>query len=398
MSSIASPFTTSAKSDIKRTDFLIICLYKRYNTPHYFLTRSPFLMSNAQLILLDKRNQPLKEYLVAVAASDGLNIKGVEVMASPAKGQKSLLNASIYIPPLEDFDYNPKKLTEESMSKLIIGEEIITIDQFIERCSEDEAVRAALTKSVTRFAKKLAELIKEFCDSDVIPLIQEKRNDALFKLKGHAKELKDKKVVCIDIEATNISTDPEADIIQVSACDIDGKELFNQLINPGYDIPENEKHNITTEMVQGQPTLAQAWDMIHDTLLEADVVLAYSTESDFMYLEKSAEKKMLKFDLDYNTWLDAAELSKDLIGAMRWHSENMYWFFKTPKLTVAYEEVLGKPFPGDAHDALADAIATVDLFKAMMVKGAESKVEEKKPKKKEKPITNNPFAALAQLK
>ena len=355
-------------------------------------------MSNAQLILLDKRNQPLKEYLVAVAASDGLNIKGVEVMASPAKGEKSLLNANIFIPPLEKFDYNPKKLAAESLTKLTIGEEIIAIDEYIERCSEDEAVRGALKKSLARFTKNLEKLIKTFCDSDVIPLIQESRNDALFKLKNHAKDLKGKNIVCIDIEATNISTDPEADIIQVSACDINGKELFNQLINPGYDIPENEKHNITTDMVQGQPSLTEAWDQIHDTLLNADIVLAYSTESDFMYLEKSAEKKLLRFELDYNTWLDAAELSKDLIGAMRWHSEKMYWFFKTPKLTHAYEVVLEKPFPGDAHDALADARATVDLFNAMLEKGAQSKVEEKKTKKKQEQITNNPFAALAQLK
>lgn len=355
-------------------------------------------MSNAQLILLDKRNQPLKEYLVAVAASDGLNIKGVEIMASPAKGEKSLLNANIYIPPLEDFDYSAKKLVEESLTKLTIGEEIITIEEFINRCSEDADVKAALTKSLSRFKKKLQELIAEFCKSDVIDLIKERRNDALYKLKEHTKELKGKNIVCIDIEATNISTDPEADIIQVSACDGEGKELFNQLINPGYDIPENEKHNITTEMVQGQPTLGQAWDKIHDTLAAADVVLAYSTESDFMYLEKSAEKKMLRFELDYNDWLDAAELSKDLIGAMRWHSEKMYWFFKTPKLTDAYERVLNKPFPGDAHDALADAVATVDLFNAMLKKGAKSKVEEKKKKKKQDVITNNPFAALAQLK
>lgn len=355
-------------------------------------------MSNAQLILLDKRNQPLKEYLVAVAASDGLNIKGVEVMASPAKGEKSLLNGAIVIPPLEKYDYSVKKLSEASMSQIMIGEEALSIDAFIERCSEDEAVRTALTKSVHRFKKKLQELIKEFCDSEVIELIKERRNDALFKLKEHAKELKNKNIVCIDIEATNICTDPEADIIQVSACDKDGKELFNQLINPGYDIPENEKHNITTEMVQDQPTLAQAWDQIHDTLQAADIVLAYSTESDFMYLEKSAEKKMLKFELDYNHWLDAAELSKDLMGAMRWHSEKMYWFFKTPKLTDAYERVLEKPFPGDAHDALADAVATIDLFKAMMEIGANSKVEQKKPKKKEAKITNNPFAALAALK
>lgn len=350
-------------------------------------------MSNAQLILLDKRNQPLKDYLVAVAASDGLNIKGVEVMASPAKGEKSLLNANIYIPPLEAFNYNPKKLVEESIKKLTIGEEQLCIDTFIERCSDDDKVRNALKKSQTRFAKNLEKLIKEFCVSDVIPLIEERRNDALFKLKNHAKDLKGKNIVCIDIEATNISTDPEADIIQVSACDQNGKELFNQLINPGYDIPENEKHNITTEMVQGQPSLGQAWDQIHDTLQAADIVLAYSTESDFMYLEKSAAKKMLRFELDYNDWLDAAELSKDLIGAMRWHSESMYWFFKTPKLTVAYETVLNKPFPGDAHDALADAVATIDLFNAMLAKGEKSQVKQAKPKAEKEVVTNNPFAA-----
>lgn len=355
-------------------------------------------MSNAQLILLDKRNQPLKEYLVAVAASDGLTIKGVEVMASPAKGEKSLLNGGIVIPPLEKYDYSAKKLVEASLQSIMLDEEAITLEHFIERCSEDDAIKSALTKSAHRFKKKLQELIKEFCDSEVIELIKERRNDALFKLKEHHKELKNKNIVCIDIEATNISTDPEADIIQVSACDKNGNELFNQLIDPGYDIPENDKHNITTEMVKGQPTLAQAWDKIHDTLQAADIVLAYSTESDYMYLEKSAEKKMLKFELDYNDWLDAAELSKDLIGAMRWHSEKMYWFFKTPKLTDAYERILEKPFPGDAHDALADAVATVDLFNAILHIGAQSKVEQKKTKKKEEKITNNPFAALAALK
>lgn len=350
-------------------------------------------MSNAQLILLDKRNQPSKDYLVAVAASDGLTIKGVEVMASPAKGEKSLLNGGIIIPPLEQYDYNPKKLTEASLKQINVNDEIISIESFIERCSDDEAVRKALSKSINKFSKHLLTIMQSFCDSEVIDLIKERRNDVLFKLHNHAKDLKGKKIVCIDIEATNISTDPEADIIQLSACDQDGKELFNQLINPGYDIPENDKHNITTEMVQGQPLLAQAWDEIHDTLRDADIVLAYSTESDFMYLEKSAEKKMLRFELDYNTWLDAAEMSRDLIGAMRWHSEKMYWFFKTPKLTAAYEQILAKPFPGDAHDALADAVATMELLQAMLEKGKKSQVKQPKPKAKAEAITNNPFAA-----
>ncbi len=350
-------------------------------------------MSNAQLILIDKRKQPMKEYLVAVAASDGLNIKGVEIMASPAKGEKALLKADIIIPPLEDYDFGIKPIVTQTLKSLVINEEVMDIHQFIERCSEDEAVRKALGKSIGRLTNKLEALIKEFTSSEVIPLIQERRNDALFKLKEHDAELKGKNIVCIDIEATDISTNPEADIIQLSACDLDGNELFNQLINPGYEIPDNEKHNITTEMVDGEPTLAEVWDHIHQVLNEADVVLAYSTESDFAYLEKSAEKKLLTFELDYAKWLDAAELSKDLIGALRWHSERMYWFYKTPKLTVAYERILGQPFPGDAHDALADAVATAELFKAMLTKGRKSQVQIKKPKAVKQQITNNPFAA-----
>ena len=248
-------------------------------------------MSNAQLILIDKRNQPLKEYLVAVAASDGLNIRGVEIMASPGKGERSFLNANVVIPPLEAFGFDAKKLTDSLLEQLTIGEEAMSIHAFIEKCSEEETVQAALTNSLPKLRKKIEALLKEFCQSDVIDLIQERRNDALYKLKQHDEAIKGKNVVCIDIEATNVSTHPEADIIQISACDLQGKELFNQLINPGYDIPENEKHNITTEMVEGQPSLSEAWDLIHDTLQKADVVLAYSTESDFMYLEKSAEKK-----------------------------------------------------------------------------------------------------------
>ncbi|WP_019894884.1 3'-5' exonuclease [Hydrogenovibrio halophilus] len=349
-------------------------------------------MSNAQLILIDKRNQPIKEYIVAVAASDGLDIKGMQVIASPAKGEKALLTATLRIPPLETLNFDTRKIVERMLEQFLVKDEVLTVDQLIERASDDDAVRQALTRSVKKLREKLTELVKEFTRSEVINLINERRNDALFKLKETDQELKGKNVVCIDIEATDIATKDSADIIQVSLCDLDGNKLYDQLINPGYDIPENDKHNITTEMVAEAPFLTQAWDDIHRHLHEADVVLAYSTESDFAYLEKSASKKMLTFELDYNNWLDVAVLTKDLVGALRWQSEKMYWFYKTPKLTDAYEKVLGKPFPGDAHDALADAQATAELFRALLEKGRKSQISLKtKPAEKES-ISNNPFA------
>ncbi|MDG4813208.1 3'-5' exonuclease [Hydrogenovibrio sp. 3SP14C1] len=349
-------------------------------------------MSNAQLIFIDKRNQPIKEYIVAVAASDGLNIKGIQIIASPAKGEKALISATVKIPPLEDLQFDTTKIVNAILDQLVVGEETLSVKELIERASEEDEVRKSLSKSVKKLKSKLTDLIKEFTGSEVINLIQERRNDANFKLKEHDQELKGNKVVCIDIEATDICTKDNADIIQVSICDLEGNELLNQLINPGYDIPENDKHNICTEMVQDAPFLADAWEEIHRILAEADTVLAYSTESDFAYLEKSAEKKMLTFELDYNKWLDVAELSKDLVGALRWQSEKMYWFYKTPKLTDAYEKIMGTPFPGDAHDALADAQATAELFNAMLVRGRKSQVKIKKPEPVKDEISNNPFA------
>lgn len=359
-------------------------------------------MSNAQLILLDKRNQPLKDYLVAVAASDGLTLRGVEIMASPAKGETALLKGQVLIPPLEAHDFDLKKLLDATLARIQLDEDIIvSVDEFIEQASDDAAVREALQRSVPRLRQALEKLLKTFVHNEAVDLIRQRRTDALYKLKQLNDELKGKRMVCIDIEATDVSTKPEADIIQVSICDAEGHEVLNQLINPGYDIPENEKHNITTEMVADAPYATQAWDAIHAALLEADVVLAYSTESDFAYLENTARKKQLPFELDYNAWLDVAELARDLIGAMRWHSERMYWFFKTPKLTDAYEKIVGEPFPGDAHDALDDARATMTLFKAMLDKGQRSEVAPapKKAAQKAEPVSNNLLAmAFAQAK
>lgn len=352
-------------------------------------------MSNAQLILLDKRNQPLKDYLVAVAASDGLTLRGVEVMASPAKGETALLKAQLVIPPLEAYDFDLKKLTEATLNQFEIEpEQPVSLDTLIERASEDEAVREALRRSIPKLRAQVEKLIKEFLNNEAITLIQQRRTDALFKLKNLASELKGKRLLCIDIEATDVSTKPEADIIQVSICDQKGDEVLNQLINPGYDIPANEKHNITTEMVADAPFATQVWDTIHQALLDADHVLAYSTESDFAYLENTAKKKQLPFELDYAAWLDVAELARDLVGAMRWHNDRQYWFFKTPKLTDAYEKIVGEPFPGDAHDALDDARATMTLFKAMLAKGEQADIapKPKKPEKKKPAVTNNLLA------
>jgi DNA polymerase-3 subunit epsilon len=356
-------------------------------------------MSNAQLIFIDKRNQPIKEYIVAVAASDGLDIKGIQIIASPAKGEKALISATLKIPPLEALEFKDKKIVDAILENLIVGKETLTLNQFIDKASDDEAVKKSLKASAKKLRAKVASLVSEFTSSEVINLIQERRNDALFKLKEQNDTFKNKTVYCIDIEATDVSTKDSADIIQVSVCDLAGNEKYNQLINPGYDIPENDKHNITTEMVADAPTLEQAWDDIHALLKEADTILAYSIESDFAYLEKSANKKDLPFELDFNDWHDVAVPAKDLTGALRWQSEKMYWFYKTPKLTVAYETILGKPFAGDAHDALADAQATAELFNAMLERGRKSQMVAKKPEPVKAAISNNPFAAaFAQAK
>ncbi|AHF01945.1 exonuclease [Thiomicrospira aerophila AL3] len=356
-------------------------------------------MNSAQLILIDKRNQPLKDYIVAVAASDGLDIKGVQVIASPAKGEKALLTAGLRIPPLEDFDFDTQKIAQHTLDQLLINEEVLSCDSFIAQASQDESICDNLRKSKHKLALAIEALISEFTQSSVTDLIRDNRNDALYKLKQQAKELKNKTILCLDIEATDISTNPEADIIQLSVCDLEGHEKLNQLYNPGYPIPPNEKHTITTEMVADAPKIEDCWPDIHALLQQADIILAYSTESDFSYLKNTAEKKQLPFELDYGKWLDVAEFSKELVGAMRWHSERMHWFWKTPKLTIAYERILNKPFPGDAHDALADARATAELMQGMLKLGANSDIKAKETPKADAKVSNNLFAmAFAKAK
>ena len=356
-------------------------------------------MNSAQLILIDKRNQPLKDYIVAVAASDGLDIKGVQVIASPAKGEKALLTAGLRIPPLEDFDFDTQKIAQHTLDQLLINEEVLSCDRFIAQASQDESICDHLRKSKHKLALAIEALISEFTQSSVTDLIRDNRNDALYKLKQQAKELKNKTILCLDIEATDISTNPEADIIQLSVCDLEGNEKLNQLYNPGYPIPPNDKHAITTEMVADAPKIEGCWPDIHALLQQADIILAYSTESDFSYLKNTAEKKQLPFELDYGKWLDVAEFSKELVGAMRWHSERMHWFWKTPKLTIAYERILNKPFPGDAHDALADARATAELMQGMLKLGARSDIKAKETPKADAKVSNNLFAmAFAKAK
>lgn len=356
-------------------------------------------MNSAQLILIDKRNQPLKDYIVAVAASDGLDIKGVQVIASPAKGQKPLLTAGLRIPPLEDFEFDTQKIAQFTLDQLLIEETVYDCEAFISQATDDQNVCEQFRKSKHKLALAIEALISEFTQSSVTDLIRDNRNDALYKLKQQAKDLKNKTILCLDIEATDISTNPEADIIQFSVCDLDGNELFNQLFNPGYPIPPNEKHAITTEMVADAPAIEAHWTELHQLLSTADIILAYSTESDFNYLKNTADKKQLPFELDYAKWLDVAELSKELVGAMRWHSERMHWFWKTPKLTMAYERILNKPFPGDAHDALADARATAELMQAMLKLGAKSDIKAKETPKADAKVSNNLFAlAFANAK
>ncbi|CAN8141541.1 hypothetical protein THIOSC13_670006 [uncultured Thiomicrorhabdus sp.] len=74
------------------------------------------------------------------------------------------------IPPLEEYDFDLKKLIKATLNAVSVKEEIMDIDSFIERCSEDEAVRNALTKSLPKLRKKIEALLKK-SGFRVIPLI-----------------------------------------------------------------------------------------------------------------------------------------------------------------------------------------------------------------------------------
>lgn len=155
--------------------------------------------------------------------------------------------------------------------------------------------------------------------------------------------IKKRKTIFLDTETTGLNP-PRDKLVEIAACDEDGRTVLNTLVNPGQPIGEAKKiHGITDDMVQNAPTLRELWPQLEAIIIGNDLVI-YNADFDTRFFPNrlaqanSVSCCMLRFAGVYGDW--------------NAHHQSYTW----KPLKVAMQFV-GGTWQGGAHRALADALA-----------------------------------------
>jgi DNA polymerase III subunit epsilon len=157
-------------------------------------------------------------------------------------------------------------------------------------------------------------------------------------------------IVFFDLETTGVDLFNDR-IVQIGAVKInpDGtKEEWNQLVNPQMPIPGvvTDIHGITDEMVKNEPTLGDLTEKLSSFFDEVDLGGYNIKNFDVPVLMAEFNRIGLALDLEGVKYADSMAIFR----------------VKEPRtLTAAYQKYCGKELV-DAHDAIADIRATVDVF------------------------------------
>jgi DNA polymerase-3 subunit epsilon len=163
------------------------------------------------------------------------------------------------------------------------------------------------------------------------------------------------KVLCIDTETTGLN--PETDeILQLSMVDGNGTVIFSSLLRP----PTRKRwpkaqavNGISWQMVKDQPSLASFEPIIRSVIDSSDLVIGYNIDFDLRMLKAAGIGVGIR--MIYDVMEDYAQ------AFGRWSAK------KDDYLWVKLSEAAGRyGVSFEAHDARADAQATVELFYSML--------------------------------
>jgi len=183
--------------------------------------------------------------------------------------------------------------------------------------------------------------------------------------------------ICIDLETTGLN--PKRDrIIEIGAVKVrNGKvvDIFGQLIDPRQQLEERVENltGISSKELEGQPTIQEILPKLKE-FLEEDVLLGHRVLFDYSFLKRAFTNEKISFE---RKGMDTLKLARKFVS----DCESK----KLESLCIHYG------IKHQAHRALDDALATVELYQILTEKYYNEEDFEPKPLefkvKKESPIT-----------
>lgn len=168
------------------------------------------------------------------------------------------------------------------------------------------------------------------------------------------------RVYVIDTETTGLSPD-EDEILQLSIVDESGCMVYNSLFRPERHTSweEAEKINhITPEMTAKAPTFKEMLPMINKIFSYCGVVIGYNTGFDLSFLQMAE----VEFREDIKV-IDVQAMFMPIAGEWDWKRNRYKW-----QSLVKCAEYCGYKWRGNAHDSLADALATLHCYNSLAIK------------------------------
>ncbi len=167
----------------------------------------------------------------------------------------------------------------------------------------------------------------------------------------------DKDLCFFDVEATglNVVRDRIVQIAIIKYSKNGGEpEEFTTLINPGIPISEEAMavHGITPKMLSNQPTFQQVADKIFKFIGNGDLGGYHSNRFDVPILMEEFARVGIEFDISNRRLVDM---------------QKIFYKMEPRTLKAALKFYCGKEMV-NAHDALVDVRATIDVFKGQLEK------------------------------
>jgi DNA polymerase-3 subunit epsilon len=188
----------------------------------------------------------------------------------------------------------------------------------------------------------------------------------------------DRDLCFFDVEATGLNVIRDR-IVQIAIVKYFKKdkepEELTMMINPGIPISQEamEVHGITPKMLSNKPTFQQVAQKLYDFIGNADLAGYNSNRFDIPMLMEEFARVGLEFDVSRRRLIDV---------------QRIFYKMEPRTLRAALKFYCGKEIE-NAHDALADVQATIDVFKGQLERYQDIDLVDEDGNRVEKPIKND---------